>query len=271
MSGFNPLAGITVSRLVSPLKTFVSPRDLATKARALMREYRVRVLPVLEGGRLEGVVTQRDILRVTSTRSNIPVAGVMGSLRTMITPATELSKAVLSMVEQGLDEIPVVQSYTDRVAVGILRVEDVMRLLLDSLSSPPKVASVMTREVAYCHPEDELSQVWELMEREQLSGLPVVEEWRGKMRVVGVVTRTDIIQSGSVRTAEESKKGRTPAKVKSIMRTPAITISPNATVVEAVELMLSKKVKRLPVVDGEVLVGIVSRSDILKFVCGGRA
>ncbi len=263
----NPFAGLPVSRLMAPLRIFVNPRDLATHARAVMREHRIKVLPVVEGGRLEGIVTQRGILRVTSTRSNIPVAGVMEPVKSLITPSTELTKAALFMVNEGLDEIPIVQSPTDRTAVGVLRMDDLLRHAWDSIPNTVKVRDVMVSDVVFCNPNDELTHVWDLMEREKLSGLPVVEESKGKLSVVGVITRTDIIRYGGVRTAEESKKGRAPAKVKSIMRTPVITIQPQALLSRAIELVLTKKVKRLPVVDSGALVGIISRSDIVKAMC----
>ena len=145
--------------------------------------------------------------------------------------------------------------------------DDILRFLLNSLDLEPKVEEVMTREVVSCGADDELSSVWELMEHEELSGLPVVQREKGKVRVVGVVTRTDIISSGTARIAGESKKGKTPPKVKSIMRTPVITIPPEVSLSKAVDLMLSKKVKRLPVVRAGELIGIISRSDILKMVC----
>jgi len=56
--------------------------------------------------------------------------------------------------------------------------------------------------------------------------------------------------------------------VRSLMRTPAITVSPKVPLAEAIELMLKRNVGRLPVVDEGNLVGIVSRSDIIKVACG---
>jgi CBS domain-containing protein len=227
----------------------------------------VRALPVVEGGRLEGMVTQRDIMRITSTRSNIPVGGVMQPVRLLLTPSSDLSRTARELADFGFDEVPVVQSPTDRVVVGVLRMEDVLRRLLDSLDPSLKVERVMRREVVTCEADQELSSVWDLMEREELSGIPVVQRERGLTKVVGMVTRSDIVSSGKVRMAEESRKGRRPPRVKSVMRSPAITISPDASLSRAVELMLAKRVKRLPVVQGGQLVGIVSRSDVVNALC----
>ena len=50
------------------------------------------------------------------------------------------------------------------------------------------------------------------------------------------------------------------------MREPAITISPEATAKEATRLMLEHKIGCLPVVEGHTLVGIVTETDILRYV-----
>jgi CBS domain-containing protein len=234
-----------------------------------MRQHGVSTLPVIDGGRLEGVVTQRDIMRVTSTRSNIPVAGVMSPVRVLVMPSTALSTTAIQMADLGLDGIPVVQSPTDRTVVGIVRIQDLMRKIVSELPSQPPVAKVMSKNIVSCGEEDEITAVWELMERSRHSGLPVVRYNRSRhvRRVVGMITRSDIIRSGIVRISEESKKGRKPPKVKSVMRAPAITVSPDTPLDKAVKVMLKKNVKRLPVVDGGDLVGIVSREDVIKALC----
>jgi CBS domain-containing protein len=234
-----------------------------------MRQHGLSTLPVIDGGRLEGVVTQRDIMRVTSTRSNIPVSGVMSPLRALITPATDLSAAATQMADFGLDGLPVVQSLTDRTVVGLIKIEDLLRKLVNELPSQPPVARAMSRNIVSCDEDDEITVAWEIMERSRHSGLPVVRFDRSKhvKKVVGMITRSDIIRSGVVRISEESKKGRKPPKVKSVMRAPAITVPPDAPLAEAVELMLRKKVKRLPVVDRGDLVGIISREDVIRVLC----
>jgi CBS domain-containing protein len=252
-----------------PISVFIGSRDLVTRSRALMRQHGLSTLPVIDGGRLEGVVTQRDIMRVTSTRSNIPVSGVMSPLRALITPATDLSATAVQMADFGLDVLPVVQSPTDRTVVGVVRIEDLLRRLVSELSSQPPVSRAMSRNIISCDEDDEITMVWEIMERSRHSGLPVVRYDRSKhiKKVVGMITRSDIIRSGIVRTSEESKKGKKPPKVKSVMRTPVIIIHPDAPLGEAIELMLRKSVRRLPVVDRGNLVGIISREDVIRTLC----
>jgi CBS domain-containing protein len=235
-----------------------------------MRQHGVSALPVIDGGRLEGVITQRDIMRVTSTRSNIPVAGVMLPLQALITPSMDLSVATKQIVNLGLDEVPVVQSPTNRTVVGVMRIEDLLRKVVGELPPHSTVGQLMSKDIVWCSEDDEITAVWEIMERTRHSGLPVVRHDRSKRlkRVVGMITRSDIVRSGMTRTSEESKKGRKPPKVGSIMRAPVITVSPDTSLSKAVELMLRKRVRRLPVVEGGNLVGILGRHDVIKALCG---
>lgn len=266
------LARTSIGEIMQPCPTFVSSRDLVTRARALMRSGGFRTLPVVDGGRLEGILTSRDIMRVTSTRSNIPVMGLMSALQLVVTPADDLLKLSKEMLRLGVSDVPVVQSRTDRTVVGLVGLDDVLKKLGGSIKQSLTVEDTMTRNVITCGADDEISVVWDIMENTRCSGLPVVRFDRQKRRleVIGMITRSDIIRYGMARLGEESDKGRFrfPPRVKLLMRTPAITATPGMSVAEAIEVMLSRNIGRLPVLSRNGLVGIVSRSDVIKAACG---
>jgi len=268
------LARVSISDVMQPCSVFVRSGDLVTKARAVMRSSGLRTLPVIDGGRLEGIITSRHVMRITSTRSNIPVAGLMFSPRLIATPAGDLAKLAKEMVGLGISNVPVVQSYGDKTVVGLVRFDGILKRLAGVMKPSLVVGELMTRKVVTCGPEDELPYVWDIMERTHYSGLPVARYNRRKHanEVIGVITRSDIIRSGATRLAEESTKGkgrfRNPPRVRSLMRTPAITATPEMPVSKAIDLMLGRGIGRLPVVEGGKLVGIISRSDVIKAACG---
>ena len=261
---------VSISDLMQPCSTFVSSRDLVTRARAVMRSSGFRALPVIDGGRLEGIITAQQIIRITSTRSNIPVAGLMFPPQLIATPASDLAKIAKDMVRLEISNVPVVQSYSDKTVIGLIKLDDILKIV-GGMKSKLTVGDIMIKKVVTCERDDEISRVWGIMEQNRYSGLPVTryDKQKHKLEVIGMVTRSDIIRSGEIRLAEESTKGgRPPTKVRSLMRTPAITVSPKVPLAEAIEVMLKRNVGRLPVVDEGTLVGIVSRSDIVRVACG---
>ena len=263
------LAKGRVSEIMQPCQVFVSPSDLVTKVRSVMRSSGFRTLPVVKDGKLAGIVTARQIMRVTSTRSNIPVAGLMITPRLVATPDENLTKVANDIVQFEVSIVPVIRSESDQTIIGIVRLGDILRYIAKAPRSKKlTVDEIMSKDVVGCNPDDEIPRVWNIMEETKYSGLPVTRYNKQKhvLEVIGVVTRSDIIRSGAARLGEESDKGRFqhPPRVSSIMRTPPIVASPSTPVAEAVDLMLKHNVGRLPVVEDGALVGIVARSDVVK-------
>lgn len=88
------------------------------------------------------------------------------------------------------------------------------------------------------------------MERNDVDGLPVVDE---NGRIAGIITKEDIA----------AKEGG--SRVRDVMTGEVITVDENVSVEEALETMVSRRVSRLPVVDGDgKLVGIITMSDLTR-------
>jgi CBS domain-containing protein len=77
---------------------------------------------------------------------------------------------------------------------------------------------------------------------------------------VGIITERDI----SRRVAKGSRALMT--KVKRVMSSPVISVAPSTPIEKAVYLMLKHGIRRLPVVEKEKLVGLVSERDLLRWV-----
>lgn len=126
----------------------------------------------------------------------------------------------------------------------------------------------MTPEVITINPETTLSKAHELMIREQIRRLPIVDK-RGQ--VVGIVTLGDVrgAEPSSATSLSIWELNYLLAKltVEKIMTMDPITVGPEATVGDAARIMLENHIAGLPVVDenGE-LVGIITESDIFRMV-----
>jgi CBS domain-containing protein len=138
------------------------------------------------------------------------------------------------------------------------------------------VRDVMTADPKSVGISSPLRDVVKLLLSSVFTGLPVVDE---QGRPIGVITQGDLILKGGLplrlgllaasdqdrlETIFKQLHSRSAAEV---MTTPAITINADRRLVEAVEVMLDKGVKRLPVVDGNgCLAGMLSRLDIFRTV-----
>ena len=135
-----------------------------------------------------------------------------------------------------------------------------------------RVDGVMTPDVVSVRPETPLKEVARLLVERRISGLPVCDT---AGRVLGVVSEADIlVKEEGVSVHPRGMLGwlldEGDAGTKALARTageamtsPAVTISRSRPVSEAARTMVERKVNRLPVVDGERLVGIVTRADLV--------
>jgi CBS domain-containing protein len=135
-----------------------------------------------------------------------------------------------------------------------------------------KVQDLMTRSVRTVRPETLLRDVASILVAERISGVPVVEHGA----VVGVVSEADIVRVeqglsgrengalGWLRQAASLDRRAEARTAGEAMTTPAVTIGPRRPISEAAKLMTRAGVKRLPVLDDEHLVGILSRRDLVR-------
>lgn len=129
------------------------------------------------------------------------------------------------------------------------------------------VKNWMSSQVVTVTPETTLPEAHKLMTEKRVRRLPVVRQGH----LVGMVTRGDIREaepsSATSLSIWELNYLLSKLKIAEIMTPNPYTISPEATVSEAAQMMLTKKVSGLPVVDDAgTLVGIITESDIFRLV-----
>ncbi len=140
-----------------------------------------------------------------------------------------------------------------------------------------KVRDLMTGEVVTVLPTTPIKDVARLLVEHRISGMPVVDDGG---RIVGVVSEGDLIFKEQAPDSVERRPlarifGDSPAtraelaKVLALtagdaMTAPAITVVADSLVAEAAATMTRNRVNRLPVVEGDMLVGVVSRADVVR-------
>lgn len=115
------------------------------------------------------------------------------------------------------------------------------------------VKDIMSSKVAFVSPETTVTQTAQLMQKHNIGSLPVCQN----NNVVGIVTDRDIV----VRNIAHGKDpGSTP--VRDVMTSTVQTVSPDDDLQKAAQIMAQKKIRRIPVVNNNQLVGMLALGDL---------
>ena len=120
-----------------------------------------------------------------------------------------------------------------------------------------KCSDVMTDNPVYALPDDTVDKVAQLMKKEDIGPVPVVDDEQNK-RLVGIVTDRDL----ALKVVAEGRDPQT-TKVEEVMTRKLITCRPDDDVESAMKAMAQYQLRRIPVVDdANRLVGIISQADV---------
>ncbi len=119
--------------------------------------------------------------------------------------------------------------------------------------NPPRVEDLMRRDPVTIGPQETLAAAQSLMQQKDVRQLPVVENGV----LIGMLSDRDLH-------AHTGYLERT--KVDAAMSVSLITVAPTDTGAHVARLLVEQKINATPVVDGGQLVGIVSRSDLLRWL-----
>jgi len=130
----------------------VSPRASISEARRLMEEHKIRRLPVVDGQRVVGIITQMDLLRATPSVATslsiwevnylldkVRVEEIMTRDVVTVTPDTDLSAAANLMKDRKIGGLPVVE---DGRLVGVITESDIFKALVRLLETQEAAAGV---------------------------------------------------------------------------------------------------------------------------------
>ena len=142
-------------------------------------------------------------------------------------------------------------------------------------------SDVMTRTVLSVRPDATIAEAIRTMLDNRISGLPVIDE---AGRLVGMLTEGDLLRRGETGTERHRPRwleilmgpGRLAGdyvrthgrRIGEVMTRDPVSVTPDTPLKEVVELMERRRIKRVPVLDGDVPVGILSRADLLRALAG---
>jgi len=233
----------------------LSLTDHITRARQILRDDVYREVYVQdEKKHLAGYVDITDALRITDTRSNVTVEGFLKDA-VSVSPSDTLEKVAVVIRDAGTDSAAVVNG--QRTILGGVLLSGIFPILITRHELRGSVRDWMSRGVVTAMSHEPIQKVYTLIMESGFTAFPVVS----KKQLVGIVSRHDLLAAGRVRKALD-----TPAhvEVESVMTKAVITVAPDAATADAANLLVKHDISRMPVIEGERIVGIIDRHDVLK-------
>ena len=138
-----------------------------------------------------------------------------------------------------------------------------------------RIEDFMTRRVVTITPDTTLLAAAKLMLEHRVGGLPVLD---ASGRMIGVFSESDLLreegEDGSpwlqMMVGPDGKPAEPPRldarKVGDVMTRQLITIAPGASIAQACRLLHEHRLRRLPVVESDKLVGMIARADLVRAV-----
>ncbi len=135
------------------------------------------------------------------------------------------------------------------------------------------VKTFMTHHPTSVSPNDNFPQAMSVIRKRKIRHLPVVD----KDKLVGIVVEKDLLSNhpspATTLSLYEIYSLLESLRIRQIMSRPVITVEGDCPLEEAARIMVENKISCLPVMDGEMLVGIITETDVFKVlveVLGGR-
>ncbi len=190
---------------------------------------------------------------VTSSRTWLTAADMMSKNVASIAPDETVVSAAMMMSEKGISCLAVADNGH---LAGILTETDMLRRVARNGRHfyRTKLDQIMSHPVQSISPDTSVLQASEIMGRMHVKRLPILEQ----EKLVGIVTQTDLVR---VLTSYGMWRD-----ISEIMSRNVAAIGANASVAEAAEVMTSRKISCIVVLDGEVAAGVLTEKDVLKRV-----
>jgi CBS domain-containing protein len=265
----------------------VTPKTSLLDARAILLKHRISRLIVSEKEKPVGILTEKDLVKAIYRIDAKPleatrVSDVMSKDLVTVQEGATLYDCAKLMLDNRISSIIVLKK--DKILSGIITKTDLASVFLTQATEPLQVSKIMTRNVITVKPADSLLYVESVLVNNKISRV-VVERNR---QPVGIITHRDFIpakmplwlrQFGDPSEVENYRMDTNPKEYRSnqlsylltfiaadIMTSNPITVDVADDVSTVSLLMIRHGISGLPVVRGKLLVGIVTKTDIVRAI-----
>jgi len=189
-------------------------------------------------------------------------------------PTTTIIGAIKTMTTYGFRRLPIADAGTNRL-IGFATCVDIVDFLGGGIrhnlvkkkyegnilvAINAEIREIMNPNVIYTSEKSSVDDALKLMYEKNVGGLPVVDD---RIRIKGIVTEEDFV---ALMTSI-----KTDLAVKDFMSPNVVTTPSDMSIEKTTKMMVQKGFRRLPIVQDGVLTGIITSSDIMKYMGSGEA
>jgi len=172
-------------------------------------------------------------------------------IKSRVSKNHEINVPIISSAMDTVTESEMAIAMAQEGGLGIIHRNMSIKDQVEQVKKVKRSGDLTIRDVITINPDASLREAHEIMEREGISGLPVVDN--GK--ILGIISRRDI---------EPIINSEAEKKVEEVMTKEVVTVDESVTPAEALDIAYENKIERLPVVKEGELVGILTIKDILE-------
>lgn len=255
------------------------------RARNLMFKYGIGRLPVMDNGKLVGIVTKYDITNRLAQAApewrrrpidKVPIQIVMTENPVTIYQDATMSQAAELMMENGVSGLPVEK---DGGIVGVISSRDMIRYFTEQ-DIKAKVGDLMCKDLLTVHRHHTITHVLDQMNVQGINRALVYED---NNTPVGIITRSgltfsqmmgpkDELEQKTIKmTRKESAAGKkqyryvrqVPLVAEDIMTSPIISVGPEMKAIDVARMLDEKHLMGVPVLEGNDMAGYFSADEIV--------
>jgi CBS domain-containing protein len=241
--------------------TSIDPKQHIAKAVSLMLEKKITGLPVVHQESLVGILSDKDLLRNFYEIAYLPGTAEDYMVKKVITFDIEdrFEDICQCFISNSFRRVPII---CQEKLAGMITRSDVIKTFLKSsrIQNPVSQGHKLTAEKAMKYglktlrPEASLIEAMEIIVNHRITGIPIVSS---TLELLGIITEKDLLQAmGSPEVMS--------ATVEQYMTRKVICFSRTSELSSICKCLLKHSFHQVPIVDNNTLVGIISRSDIIK-------
>lgn len=186
-----------------------------------------------------------------------------------IPPSMSIQKAAELMIDHGFRRLPITDPGSGKI-LGIVTAMDILDFLgggnkfniiekkhndnfLSAINEP--IRTIMTSDIVAMSHKESINEAVKVMIENEIGSIPVLSD---DDKIVGIITERDFALSMAGLLTDEI--------VQDVMIKDVITTTPGTPIESSTKIMVRNNLRRIPVVSGDKLVGIITSTDILKFL-----